>query len=139
MANNVLVSAGTSISIKTGAGSFVKIAGITDFSGLGSGSAAIIDTTDLDSVSKEKQMGTPDEGSFKIDLNYIPTDAGQLALDAARTSRALTAIKVVAGNHEWDFSGFVTTFEKSGGVDKQWTGSATVEISGSVVSGTVAA
>lgn len=131
MANNVLVSAGTVINIEID-GDKTPIKGITDFSGLGSGSAAVIDTTDLDSTSKEKQMGTPDEGSFKIDMNYIPTDEGQAGLDAARTSRALTAFEVVKGPAKFAFSGFVISFEKSGGLDKQWTASASIEISGPI-------
>ncbi len=137
MANNVLVSKGTAISIKVGSGSFTKIAGVTDFSGIGSGSATIIDTTDLDSAAKEKQMGIPDEGSLKIDVNYIPTDAGQTACDAARAAGTLANFKVVAGSTQFAFDAFVPTFEKSGGVDKQWTGSITLEVSGAITKSAV--
>ena len=135
MATNVLPSQGTAISLKVGS-AFVKIAGVTNFDGLGSGSAAVIDTTDLDSTAKEKQMGVPDEGQIKIDVNYIAADAGQSALDAARVARALTDFKVVVGSGAtavtWTYQAFVLSFAKSAGVDKQWTGSASLEISGPV-------
>lgn len=138
MAKNVLVSQGTSISIKSG-NAFIKIAGITDFSGIDSGSATIIDTTDLDSVSKEKLMGVPDAGSIKLDMNYMPADPGQLACEAARAAGALASFKIVAGGNQWVYDAYVPTFDKSGGVDKQWTASMTHEVSGPITKSAVTA
>lgn len=137
MAKNVLPSQGTTISVKTGS-NYTKISGVTDFSGIGSGAASIIDVTDLDSVAKEKQMGIPDEGSIKISVNYIVADAGQVACDTARTAGTLASFKVVASGTQWTFDAFVPSFEKSGGVDKQWTGAITLEVSGPVTKGTAA-
>ncbi len=136
MANNVLVSQGTGIFIKVGS-TFTKIAGITDFGGIGSGSAAIMDVTDLDSTAKEKLMGVMDEGAFKISYNVVVNDAGQNALATVRGTKALTEFKVVGGAQQWVFDGFVTTNELSGATDRQWTGSANVEISGVVVKSAV--
>lgn len=132
MANNVLPSQGTGIFIKAGAGASTKIGGITEFSGLGSGSAAVIDVTDVDSVAKEKLIGVMDEGSFKIGYNVIPTDAGQGTLESARLTRTLAEMKVVAGTTTYAFNAWVLTNEKGGAVDKQWTGSASLEITGIV-------
>lgn len=133
MANNVVNSRGVTVTIKVGSGAATKISGITDFSGLGSGSAAVIDTTDLDSTSKEKMIGVMDEGQFKISYNVVKGDAGQAAIDAARASGAVCEIKVVTSAQTHTFNAFALTNEQGGAVDKQMTGSAGFEITGSIV------
>ena len=133
MANNVVNSRGVTVTIKVGSGTATKISGITDFSGLGSGSAAVIDTTDLDSTSKEKMIGVMDEGQFKIGYNVVKNDAGQALLDTLRASGASGEIKVVTSASTYTFTAFALTNEQGGAVDKQMTGSASFEISGSVV------
>lgn len=141
MATSASVSRGTALKIKTGsgAGTFVKIAELKDFSGLGGGSAAIIDATHLDSTAKEKLSGVKDEGSLKFTFNYVPTDAGQLALFAARDANAVSDFQLTIGGTtvQAAFSGLVQTAEVAGGVDKINELSATVEITGSVVRTTV--
>ncbi|KQO06904.1 phage tail tube protein [Sphingomonas sp. Leaf242] len=139
MANNVVNSKGATVTIKVGSGAATKIGGITDFSGIGSGSAAVIDITDLDSGSKEKMIGVMDEGQFKLSYNVIKGDAGQAALDTARASGAVVELKVTTSATIYTFSAFVLTNEKGGAVDKQITGSAGFEITGSVVQAPVTA
>lgn len=136
MASNVLKSKGTTFSIKV-ANAFVAIKGVTDFDGLGSGSAAIMDVSDLDSTRKEKEMGLPDEGSISLSVNYIPTDPGQLAIEAARNAGVPVEMKIVSGTKQWDFDALVPTFAKAAGVDKVWTGKITLEITGEVTPSTV--
>lgn len=123
---------GTVLSIKTGASTFTPIAQITDFSAFG-GSASVIDTTNLDSTAKEKLMGLQDFGQVSINFNVIPSDAGQVAVEAAKASRALTDFKLVlSDNTTYTFSAFVLSKSLSGGVEAAVTGSATLEISGDV-------
>ncbi|OAN51849.1 MULTISPECIES: phage tail tube protein [Sphingobium] len=125
---------GTVLSIKTGSNTFVPIAKITDFSAF-SGSASVIDTTSLDSTAKEKLMGLQDFGQVSINFNVIPNDAGQVALEAAKASRALTEFKLAlndSANTTYTFSGFVLSKSLSGAVDDKVSGSATIEISGNV-------
>ncbi|MEV5030991.1 hypothetical protein MRBLMC3_000145 [Sphingobium sp. LMC3-1-1.1] len=124
---------GTVLSIKVGA-TFTAIAQITDFSAF-SGSASVIDTTNLDSVAKEKLMGLQDFGQVTINFNVIPSDAGQVALEAAKASRALTEFELVlndTASTTFEFSGFVLSKSLNGGVETAVTGSATIEISGNV-------
>lgn len=132
MANNVLSSQGVTVSIKVGTGTATFIGGITDFN-LGGGSANVNDITDLNSASKEKLIGVPDEGQFKCSYNLIKNDAGQLALDTARTARTLSELKVITASVTYTMSGYVLTVEKNGAVDTQMTGSSTFEITGSVI------
>jgi hypothetical protein len=132
------VSKGTTISIKVG-NAFVKIGGFLDFSGIGGGTAAVIDATDLDSTSKEKLMGIPDEGSIKLSHNLIAADPGQVALLAARGTQAVTDFELVLANkRKWAFSGYVKTFEPSAGVDKTLGLSSEIEITGAATVSTVA-
>lgn len=139
MANNVVNSRGVTVTIKIGTGTATKISGITDFSGIGGGSASVIDVTDLDSSSKEKQIGLKDEGQFKISYNVVKNDAGQAAIDAARASGDSCEIKVSTSAQTYTFNAFALTNEQGGAVDKQMTGSATFEITGSVVKAAVTA
>ena len=123
---------GTVLSIKTGASVFTPIAQITDFSAF-SGAASVIDTTNLDSTAKEKLMGLQDFGQVSLSFNVIPNDAGQVALEAAKASRALTDFKLVLSDgYTYSFSGFVLSKSLSGAVDDKVSGSATIEISGNV-------
>ena len=123
---------GTVLSIKTGPTTFTPIAQITDFSAF-SGSASVIDTTNLDSTAKEKLMGLQDFGKVSLSFNLIPSDAGQVALEAAKASRALTEFKLVLSEGtSYSFSGFVLNKSLTGAVYDKMSSSATIEISGNV-------
>jgi len=125
---------GTVLSIETATGVFTPVAKITDFSAF-SGSASVIDTTNLDSTAKEKLMGLQDFGQVSINFLVIPNDAGQVALESAKASRALKNFKLQLNdtdNTTYAFSGFVISKPLNGGVDAAVTGSATIEISGDV-------
>lgn len=135
MANGIN-TAGTKLEIGTGTGgtTLVQVKGFTDFSGLGGGSAAVIDQTDFDSVAKEKAMGLPDEGQISINLIYLPKDPGQVALRAARGSRALTKFTLtLSDGTKYALSGYVLTMERTAGQDDVVKASCNIEISGAVV------
>lgn len=137
---NTVVSQGTKLEVKSGSGAWTKVNGLKDFSGIGSGSASVIDATDLDSAAKEKKMGVPDEGQIKANFNLLPTDAGQTMLDAARSASALLSFRWTAGGViTYTHDGFVVTTDKSAGVDKLLEMSASIEITGVVTKGTVGA
>lgn len=125
---------GTVLAIETATGTFTPIAKITDFSAF-SGSASVIDTTNLDSTAKEKLMGLQDFGQVSINFFVIPDDAGQVALEAAKSARTLKNFKLTlndTANTTYAFSGYVLSKSASGAVDQAVTGSATIEISGTV-------
>jgi hypothetical protein len=127
-----MASQGTVLKIDI-SGTDTAIPNITTFKGPG-GSATVIDKTDLDSVAKEKMMGLPDEGQLQFDINYDSTNTTHAALLAARAARTLKDFTLVFSNaDEATFSGYVTNFEVSGGVDALISASVTIEISGAVV------
>ena len=126
-------TAGTKLEINTTGSTYVKVAGFTDFSGLGGGSAAVIDTTDFDSAAKEKSMGLPDEGQVACNFIFLSKDGGQTAVRAARGTRALTKFKLtLIDGTRYEFSAFVLTFERTGGQDEVVKATANLEISGAV-------
>ena len=97
------------------------------------GSAAEIDVTNLQSTSKEFRMGLQDNGNFNMDLNYLPTDPGQVLVRGAKASRAIQDIKLTFSDSSVaTFQGFVTTAPRSGGVDAIVDTSFTIRISGDV-------
>lgn len=130
-----IITAKTKVEIGTGAGgtTYVQVKGVTNFSGLGGGSAAVIDTTDFDSDAKEKAMGLADEGQVSMGLIYMPADAGQIAMRAARGTRAATKFRITLSNGtKFDFTAFVLTFERNGEQDDVVKVSTNLEVTGAV-------
>lgn len=97
------------------------------------GSATEIDITHLQSTAKEFLMGLQDNGNFNMDLNYLPADAGQVLVRAAKASRAIQDWKLTfSDNTTATFQGFVTTAPRTGGVDAVVDTSFVIRISGDV-------
>jgi predicted secreted protein len=133
MASNAIKAQGTKFEVKTGASTYVEIKGVKDINGAGGGSAAVIDTTDLSSTAKEKAMGIPDEGQLSISGQYLPKDAGQAAVKAARASQAATGFRITySDSTKLELNGFVLTFERSTAVDDVVTFSCNIEITGAI-------
>jgi len=111
---------------------YTKIGGLKTFTGM-DGSASDIDTTDLDSDAKESMPGLQDFGSFNFDVNVNRTDAGQLALEAARAAQKIIPFKLtLPDGSSATWVGYVKTTPLQGGVDAVLTGSITTKISGVV-------
>ena len=97
------------------------------------GSAAEIDVTNLQSTAKEFRMGLQDNGNFSMDLNYLPADAGQVLVRAAKASRVIQDFRLTFSDATTaTFQGFVTTAPRTGGVDGVVETSFTIRISGDV-------
>lgn len=111
---------------------FTEIGEITDFDGP-SGSVTVIDKTNLASTSREKMLGLIDEGQFSFSLNFYAADTGQAAALAARENKTLCNFRITfSDDTTMTFTGYVTSFPKSGGTDGKVEGSITIEITGEV-------
>ena len=137
MSSNALEAQGMLIKIGNGASPevFSTISEIKTFSGP-TGSAAVIDVTDLSSTAKEKRMGLADEGQLSFTINYIPDNTQHTLLRTRRASREETNFKMVftddSPSTTWSFSAFVTGFAVSGAVDNVVEANVTLEITGSI-------
>lgn len=137
MSSAALEAQGMELKIGNGASPevFTAISEIKTFSGP-SGSATVIDVTDLSSAAKEKRMGLADEGQLSFTINYIPTDTQHALLRAQRASREETNFKLVftddSPSTTWSFSAFVTGFAVSGAVDAVVEANVTLEITGAI-------
>ena len=137
MSSNALEAQGMLIKIGNGASPevFSTISEIKTFSGP-TGSAAVIDVTDLSSSAKEKRMGLADEGQLSFTINYIPDNTQHTLLRTRRASRDETDFKMVftddSPSTNWSFSAFVTGFAVSGAVDNVVEANVTLEITGSI-------
>ena len=137
MSSNALEAQGMLIKIGNGASPqvFSTISEIKTFSGP-TGSAAVIDVTDLSSTAKEKRMGLADEGQLSFTINYIPDNTQHTLLRTRRASRVETDFKMVftddSPSTTWSFSAFVTGFAVSGAVDNVLEANVTLEITGSI-------
>lgn len=114
---------------------FSDVPGVVSITGLGSGSAAEIDTTDLSSLAKEYVQGLKDEGSITIELIYDPSDPAHSRLEALRDTQQTTNFKVIASDAistEFMFQGFVQSLPKDFSADDVLRSSATIRITGPI-------
>lgn len=138
MSNNALESQGITLGISLGASPVVYsvIPDCKDIS-FRTGSATVIDTTDLSSQAKEKRMGLADEGQCTFTLNFIPKETTHAELVAAKADRQLRQFQVTLTDAspvtQYNFSGYVLSVPLSAGVDSVIESSVTVEITGAVV------
>lgn len=111
---------------------YTDIGEITNFTGF-DGKAAEIDVTHLASTAKEWLMGLQDFGTFKIDVNYLPANAGQDLLRTAKGNRDLHYFKAIFSDASYaTWAGYVLSAPVSGGVDSKVDGSFEIRISGDV-------
>jgi hypothetical protein len=136
---NPITSQGTKVEIaaKPATGSpttFTVIGGVKSVSGLGSGQAAVIDTTTLTSTRKEKRKGLADEGQMTLAINWDEDDAGQALLTEARNSPDVYVLKITLSNGTTKtFDALVLSFGLDLAVDAIADSSASIEITGEIV------
>jgi len=114
--------------------SYLAVGQVTSIDGP-SGSAPVIDVSNLASTFREKNMGLPDEGQLTLSLQYDPDDTGQTRLKALRTGRTQGNFRVDLSDSPpttWSFAGYVLEFSKTINIDEVVMGSVTIEIDGAV-------
>lgn len=135
MASTAISAQGSTISINTGTSEtpvWTPIKNVLSFEGF-DGSASEIDVTDLSSTAKEFRLGLTDAGNFNFELNIDRADAGQVAVEAARVSGAVTGFQLELPNGDTaTFDTLVKSTPMSGGVDAVVKGSVQTKITGAV-------
>lgn len=112
----------------------VPVTGVKNIS-FRTGSATVIDDTDLDSTAKQKRMGLPDEGQCTFTLKFRPAETSHDMLLAAKSDRQARAFEVSMTDSpvtKYRFLGYVLSVPVSGSVDGIIESNVTVEISGPV-------
>lgn len=135
MSSSAIETQGMAIKVSSGSPSvFTTISDVTDFSGP-SGTANIIDVSDLQSTSREKKQGLTDNGQFSFNIHYIPNDTQHELLRSSQASRTRLEFQMVftdSPTSTWTFYGYVTGFNVSGAVDDVVKSAVTVEIDGDI-------
>ena len=137
MSTNAMESQGVKIARGDGASPevFTNLPEIREFTGPG-GSASIIDVSDLDSTFREKILGLPDEGQLSFTIHYIADNAQHQALRSDRAARTLRNFRITwtdtSPSIQWSFTGYVTEFSVSGGVDDVVLANTVIEITGAI-------
>ncbi|MBM3114550.1 phage tail tube protein [Jeongeupia naejangsanensis] len=130
--SNAIGSQGTTVSIGDGAGGWLEVGEVTNFSGM-DGQANEIDCTHLKSEAKEKRLGLQDYGGVSLDLNRIFDDEGQAAADVAKASGAVVPIQITyTSGHVQNFDALVKGFSHEFGVDNILKGKLDLTITGAV-------
>jgi len=112
---------------------YTKVNGLQTFNGF-DGSPSDLDVTDLDSAAMEYISGLKDEGKFSFGVKNLKADAGQISLRAARTSGAVTGLKLTLSDGSVaTFNVLVKTMPTEGGVNAVLKGTVDTKISGPVV------
>lgn len=109
-----------------------EVGGVTGFNGP-SGSANVIDITNLGSTAKEKLMGLPDEGQISFDVIYLSTDTGQIAMRTDRGSRTKRNVAIALNDASSSIihgDAYVTGFSLTGAVDDVDKATFTLEVTG---------
>ena len=138
MSSGALESQGMTIAIDLGdvsPTSWTDIPDVKDIS-FRTGSASVIDTTDLSSLAKEKRMGLADEGQCTFTLNFRPKNSAHAELVAAKADRQSRDFKVALTDSPtpttYYVTGFVLSVPISAGVDAVIESNVTIEITGAV-------
>ena len=99
------------------------------------GQASEIDKTTLCSTAKEFVPGLQDFGSFNFDMNYVPSDPAQQAMQAAKAGGDTLWWELVLPDNmgSWIFQAFVRQMTISGGVDAILSSSVVLRITGEPV------
>lgn len=111
---------------------WTAINNVKDYSGF-DGSASELDRTNMQSGAMEYAAGLQDFGQFSLNIDVDDTDAGQLAMRAAKTIAATKAFKLRLPNGKVRaFKGFMKKFSEQGGVNQIVKASVDVRITGVV-------
>lgn len=132
-------SQGSIIRVDNGLGAspptMLTIGGVTAIRDLRSGQGAEIDVTDLSSTAKEFRLGLKDEGSMTFDVIYLPEDTGQARLVDLRSSRETGSFEIEVQTSPVftiSWTGIVSAFPFSIGVDDVLRGSVTIRVTGAI-------
>jgi hypothetical protein len=79
-------------------------------------------------------MGLPDNGTFQLDCNFYPDDAGQIEMRTAREDRQIRTFRATFSDATTlTFQGYVLSAPVTGGVDSKVDTSFSIRISGAAV------
>lgn len=111
--------------------SFTNVPGVNSIRGLGGGATPVNDTSDLDSLAKEKLPGLIDEGSIAVSININMNNSVHAALNTARRNKTRLEWKVTYSNSKIDqFFGYVLTFGRDINTGDAVRGQMTIEVDG---------
>lgn len=112
---------------------YSDIAEVTDLKGPGMKVDAI-EATGYDSDgAKEYIGGLLDGGEVSLELNFVPTDTGHVALRTAFMAKNVGDYQIVfpdTPSTKWSFQALITGFELATPVDDKVTATVTLQITG---------
>jgi hypothetical protein len=112
---------------------FTNVPGITGITGLRSGQAGEIDTTDFDSTAKEFLPGLRDEGSLTANMKIILGNAQQEGLIADRAAQVARNFRIVYRDGRYrQFTGLVMAVPEDFNPDEVVRGGLTIRLTGPI-------
>jgi hypothetical protein len=136
MSSSALSAQGMTIEVSEGSPTAFSV--IPEVRSLGgpSGSATILDATDLSSTGKEFKTGLKDEGELSMEIFYRPDNTVHARLRDYFSTSTTGAFRLsftdTAPTVKWYFSAIVSGFAVSGAVDTLLTATVTLKITGAI-------
>lgn len=101
-----------------------------------SGSATILDATDLSSTAMEFKTGLKDEGEISLEINYIPDNTIHARLRSYFSASTTASFRITftdtAPATTWTFNGIVSGFAVTGGVNAILSATVTIKVTGAI-------
>lgn len=111
----------------------IKMCELRNFA-LTGGQAAEIDVTTLCSTAIERRLGLKDAGEASLSINFVPGDAAQIELEAARSDGEARWFKIVlpSGAGTMVFQALVRQISFTVGVNEAVQGTASLRLTGDI-------
>lgn len=96
-------------------------------------SSSVVDVTNFDSANNTREFiaSLIDPGEITFDVNFLPANTAQQSLTTDMTSRVKRNFRVVwsdAASTTWSFTGIITGFGVSAGIDDALSASVTIKL-----------
>jgi len=130
--SNAILGYGSVFAIHDGSSTFDAIAEVIEISPPNQ-QADDVDVTHMASPGQTREFiqGLIDPGEMSITINWVPSDATDVIIQALKTSGATRQMRITWPNNvKWTFSGFIKGFEPSSPIDDRMTATITVRVSG---------
>jgi hypothetical protein len=103
---------------------YAQIPDVTNIPSFGSSERPQIDTSNMDSTSREFRFGLADTGSVEFEINFVPDNTVHATIEAAAEANTQKQLKVeLSDGTTYEGNGYFVSFAKSAEIDNVYKAS----------------
>lgn len=103
---------------------YAQIPDVTNIPSFGSSERPQIDTSNMDSTSREFRFGLADTGSVEFEINFIPDNTVHQTIETAAEANTQKQLKVeLSDGTTYEGNGYFVSFAKSAEIDNVYKAS----------------